>query len=135
MNELANTLQIQNKAEREKEKTDRSELTVERISSAFAEETAKFLKKNKKLVKIKELAHLGFTKSFFCREVKNDQEIAAKVYRAYILYAKSWKAGNPKRFSEKMKVFYTTYVNFAPSFFEEIEEQIEKEEAAKAKRK
>jgi len=135
MNELAATLQIQNKADREKEKTDRSEITVERIASAFAEETARFLKKNKKLIKIKELGYLGFTKSFFCKEVKKDPELAAKVYKAYIYYAKSWKSGNPKRFSEKMRVFYSTYLNFAPSFFEEIEEEIAKEEELRARRK
>lgn len=65
MNEIAILLQLRDKTTTDREKTDRRELTVERIASAYCEETANFLKKNKKFIKIKNLDYLGFTKSFF----------------------------------------------------------------------
>jgi len=97
MNEIANLLLLKDKTTNEKERTDRRELTVERIAAAYAEETANYLKRNKKFIKIKNLDYLGFTKSFFCNEVKKDKEKAAEVYKAYLIYAKGWKGGNPKK--------------------------------------
>jgi len=46
MNELTTTLEIVNQSERDKEKTRKEELTIERIAASYAEETATFLKKN-----------------------------------------------------------------------------------------
>jgi len=126
--EVTTALGISDHTFSDKERTIRSALTVERIASCFAEETAKFLKKHEELSKIKPLKHLGFTKSFFCDEVLKDKNKIKEVYREYVLYARSWKitsaSQNPRRFAEKMKYYYTTVLGISSEVFEEVEKEL-----------
>jgi len=101
MDEITKKLFLRDRTVFDKEKADRKELTIERIASSYAEETARYLKKHKKYIKIKDLNHLGFTKSYFCNEVRKSQDLAEQVYKSYLKYAATWKSGNPLRFAEK----------------------------------
>jgi len=125
MNEFATTLGLTDKTRGEKERTDRSLITIERIAACYAEETQEYLTRNLSMSKIKDLGNLGFTKSFFCRVVRDDIKVTKKVYKGYLKFAKVWKGGgNPKRFAEKMKVYYTTILDFSPELFEEVERDV-----------
>jgi len=134
MNEIAEKLLLSDKSRSEKERTSRDLLTVERIAASYAEETVLFLRRHSKFVKIKDLGALGFTKSFFCHQVYTDRIVAAKVYKSYINYAKTWTTGNPQRFSEKMKNYYISYKGFTSAFFEDVEKDLEVENKTKGKK-
>lgn len=122
IDELTAALLLEDKTKGEKEKTDRTKITIERIQACYAEETRIFLTKNEFLTKFPKLKNYGFTKSFYCYDVIKDRRLAKAVYSELLFFTKTWTGrGNPKRFADKMKKYYLTVLNKFADVFEEVE--------------
>jgi len=98
IDELTNALMIEDKTRGDKEKTERSAITIERIQACYAEETAIFLSKKTSLTKFARLNQYGFSKSFYCYNVIMERSLAKKVYIELLLLTKNmdWKRKSKK---------------------------------------
>jgi len=67
------------------------------------------------------LGELGFVYSWACSDLKETE--IRMLYLKQLDLVQTWtpsRTGNPKRFPEKMELYYTTVLNYPKSYFEKL---------------
>jgi len=101
--------------------TDRKVPTLTRVCIAFADETRAAIKSNPTITRFPELKDLGFVYSWACTDLQENDIV--NLYMKQLDLVQNWTASrtsNPRRFPEKMELYYTTVLNYPKTFFEKI---------------
>jgi hypothetical protein len=127
LDELTSKLEMINFSKTTAKTTDRKMLTLTRVCMAYADETREAIKLNPNITRFADLGDLGFVYSWACSGL-TELEVR-KIYIKQIDLVASWtpsRTSNPKRFPEKMEIYFTTILNYPKSFFEKIKEDYSK---------
>jgi hypothetical protein len=123
LDEMTSKLEMINFAKTTAKTTDRKLLTLTRVCMAYADETREVIRKDPKISRFAELGELGFVYSWACTGLTEAD--VKRIYLKQLDLVASWtpsRTSNPKRFPEKMEIYYTTILNYPKSFFEKIRE-------------
>jgi len=112
LDELTSALEIKKRVGTGFQEVGRDVPTIASVAAAYADHTRQTLKKNPQLIKIKELGELGFTNSFYCSQLR--EEDYNFIFMGLLDFEFKWDAAKrggvkPTRFSERM-FFYCTLV-------------------------
>jgi hypothetical protein len=112
LDELTSALDIKKRVGTGFQEVGRDIPTIASVAAAYADHTRQTLRKSPQLVKIKELGELGFTNSFYCSQLR--EEDYNFIYMGLLDFEFKWDAAKrggvkPTRFSERM-FFYCTLV-------------------------
>jgi len=127
LDEVTSKLGLTNFSKTSSKQTDRSFVTLTRVCVSYADSTRIFLQKRPEYTKFSELKDLGFVYSWACSDLKEDE--IKKIYVKQLDLMISWVSGrnsNPKRFPEKMELFYILVRSSTKEFFAKIREDYEK---------
>jgi hypothetical protein len=121
LDEMTSKLEMINFSKTTAKTTDRKLATLTRVCMAYADDTRKAIKLNPIISRFADLGDLGFVYSWACNGLSEDE--VRRIYIKQLDLVSSWtpsRTSNPRRFPEKMEIYYTTILNYSKAFFEKI---------------
>jgi hypothetical protein len=125
LDELTAKLELTNFSKTSAKTTDRKLPTLTRVCIAYADETREAIKRKPAISRFPELGELGFVYSWACTGLSEEQ--VKRIYVKQLELVQTWtpsRTSNPKRFPEKMEIFYISVLNYPKTFFLKIKEDI-----------
>jgi len=127
LDEITKKLDLVNYTKTSSKSTDREFVTLTRVCISYADSTRAFIKLRPHYSKFSELKDLGFVYSWACSGLS--EEDVRRIYIKQLDLMTTWvstRTSNPKRFPEKMELYYSLVLNYSRDFFSKIREEYEK---------